>query len=97
MALIFFKKELLSNEGNNIILINFTLQTSESRKFHQGLPQGSVLAPLLFLFHINNLAEQLTEENQIAMFADDVTILATNKNKQLAEESAQRSINVVFE
>ncbi len=70
---------------------------SESRKFRQGLPQGSVLAPLLFLFYINNLAEQLTEENEIAMFADDVTILATNKNKQLAEESAQRSIDVVCE
>ncbi len=32
-----------------------------------------------------------------ALFADDVNILVTNKNKQLAEESAERSMDTVFE
>jgi len=32
-------------------------ETSNSRKLHQGVPQGCVLSPLLFLFFIDNLAQ----------------------------------------
>ena len=50
---------------------------SKSYIFKQGLPQGSVLAPLLFLFHINDLAESPPEDVIAALFEDDVTILST--------------------
>ena len=33
---------------------------SSSRRFNQCLPQGSILTPLLFLFYINNLAQNLS-------------------------------------
>ena len=39
---------------------------SSSRRFNQGLPQGSVLAPLL-LFYINNLADNLSNDAVIAV------------------------------
>jgi len=69
--------------------------TSSSQRMKQGLPQGSVLAPLLFLFYINNLANILSEENVKAMFADDVTILATHREKAVAEAAAQRAVDIV--
>ena len=50
----------------------------------QGLPQGSVLSPILFLFYINNLSEILPESVLIAMFADDVTILSTDRDREVA-------------
>ena len=50
---------------------------SSSRHFTQGLPQGSVLAPLLFLFYVNNLASALNDDAVIALFADDASILTT--------------------
>ena len=50
---------------------------SSSRQFAQGLPQGSALASLLFLFYINNLASTLNENTVVALFADDVSILIT--------------------
>ena len=61
---------------------------SSSRPFTQGLLQGWVLAPLLFLFYINNLASLLNGDAVIALFADDVSILTTACKKEYAEVAA---------
>ena len=67
----------------------------KSKQIHQGLPQGSVLAPLLFLFYINNLADLLPDFNINAMFADDVSILASAPKKEDAVRKAQTAVDVV--
>ena len=41
-----------------------------------GVPQGSILGPLLFLVFINDLAEEL--ENPCLMYADDVKIIGSS-------------------
>ena len=70
---------------------------SSSKRFRQGLPQGSVLAPLLFLFYINDLVNKLSEEAVIAMFADDVSVLTTARNKVVAENLAQAEADMAFQ
>ena len=62
---------------------------SSSQRFTQGLPQGSVLAPLLFLFYINDLASTLNDDAVIVLFADDVCILTTARKREDAEAAAQ--------
>ena len=69
---------------------------SSSRRFTLGLPQGSVLAPLLFLFYINNLASSLNDDAVIALFADDVSILTTARKKEDDKASAQSVVNSVL-
>ena len=61
---------------NRTAAVKFNGTLSNTRQMKQGLPQGSVLSPLLFLFYINNLADELPETIVNSMFADDVAILA---------------------
>ena len=64
---------------------------------HQGLPQESVLAPLLFIFYINSLADILPSNNLNCMFADDVGIVATACDRNEAVASAQAGVDFVAE
>ena len=79
-------------------------ELSTSKPLHQGVPQGCVLSPLLFLFFINNLAEFLLSEDPertanliLSLFADDVTILARNRSRDVATADAQWAVDRVVE
>ena len=75
--------------------VRFNGVLSNSQKMRQGLPQGSVLAPILFLFYINELADLLPPDPTISMYADDVSILATARKLEEAERSAQQTVDIV--
>ena len=48
-----------------------------------GVPQGSVLGPLLFLLYVNDLPESIKSECRL--FADDTLLYNTRENKQVLQ------------
>jgi hypothetical protein len=65
---------------------------SDYKKIDFGVPQGSVLGPLLFNIYINDII--LTVKNcEIVLFADDIFLVSVNKNKDIMEFNLQTDFN----
>ena len=72
-------KDFLRNRTQKVVIRG---KESTSREVTSGVPQGSVLGPLLFLIFINDLPTELL--SKLSLFADDSKLFSriiANKNK----------------
>jgi len=65
---------------------------SSYKEIKLGVPQGSVLGPLLFLLYTNDLPLNIKDSNLI-MYADDINILIIDKNASALQRKIEEVIN----
>jgi len=93
MVLEWFKTYL----SNRTQQVRFNNQCSKCIKTEYGVPQGSVLGPLLFTLYINDIVEFCPEECNIRMFADDTLVYVSGEGSAELERKMRIVFNIVEE
>ena len=65
---------------------------SPYRIFRDGVPQGTLLSPLLFLIFIDDITKDMPPEVSFSLFADDLAIWASHEDKKIAEGLVQEAL-----
>ena len=77
--------------------VKFNNKLTKWNTINRGIPQGSVLGPLLFLFYINDLPSVIpctlsNNNSSIILFADDTSVIISDP----CFRNFERNLNIVF-
>ena len=64
-------------------------------KVKQGVPQGTVLGPLLFNLYINDLKECLNKQSDLIQYADDGLVYSCHKKPEVAKSNLNSSLEKI--
>ena len=92
IALSWFKAYL--DKRKQVVIANG--ETSSEQEVKCGVPQGSVLGPLLFLLYINDIYNS-SKELDFRLFADDTSILFADRNLDFIEQIVNSQLAKVSE
>ena len=88
----FFIKNFLSHRTFKVRVGNTYSDTFIQKN---GVPQGSILSPLLFTLKLNNITKDIPHHIKKALFVDDFTIYASDPDLQNLETKLQSAINTI--
>ena len=85
-------KSYLSNRTQFVSIQGYE---SDSKPMMHGVPQGSVLGPLLFLIYINDLHEAI-QHSHVYHFADDTNLLNINNSPKKLQQQVNRDLKNLY-
>jgi sarcosine oxidase/L-pipecolate oxidase len=83
------RTECVETQHGDQMTSNLKTFTSSLKVINHGVPQGSILGPLLFLLFINDLPQAL-QQAKVVLFADDTNIVLTNNKLVSLNENIQK-------
>ena len=88
-----FKSFLEDRKG----CVRFRSEKSKWKRLREGIPQGVVSSPLLFLLYANEWNSFVEEGVEYSGFADDICIWAKDMNIEEANRKVQRASEKIVE
>ena len=82
----------LSNRKQRVVLNG---SYSDYSSIESGVPQGSVLSPLLFLVYINDLERNI--KSNVKFFADDTMFFSIVKNPEISANDLNHDLDVIHQ
>lgn len=70
---------------------------SSLQPINRGVPQGSVMGPILFIIFTNDLPQQLGDACIPLMYADDTTLVFSEKTAESLEITSYVSLNMAYQ
>ena len=80
------------NNRHQICMANS--RQSNPREMICGVPQGSILGPLLFLIYVNSLDFDL-HQTKVKMYADNTVLYSTNKDEKVAHSNVEHDLQLL--
>ena len=91
-------RSFVTNRRQSVVLQDCI---SDKLMLHRGVPQGTVLGPLLFNLYINDMAIRVDNETELKQYADDTVFLtfdtSIDKSKIKLEQNANKLIRFFHE
>lgn len=80
---------------NRLVKVRYSNIEGNSVLLREGLPQGSVLSPLLFLFVINGARQCCPPGINISLYADDIAIWSSSPIIAVASDKVERAVTCI--
>ena len=91
-SLLMFFQNYLNNREQHVVLNG---SYSGFSAVESGVPQGSVLGPLLYLIYINDLERNI--KSNIKFFADDTMLFSIVKDPTISASDLNHDLNIIFQ
>ena len=79
--------------SDRVSRVEFEGVRSAYRHIHSGVPQGSVISPLLFLIYIDDVVENMPANSHASLFADDLAIWSSHPDVDSATNTVQEALD----